>query len=205
MKKSFLLLFAIVLLMLTPVLLAQAQPASGQAQTQAASQPAQPQTVSSVMDRRWSGTEKQFTDLADAMPEDKYGFAPTQGEFKGVRNFGSQVKHVAAGNYEYGAAILQEKPPVDTGGEDGPENIKTKADIMKYLRDSFAYMHRAMKSLDEKNLVESIKPPFGSAPTTRLAVATGGFTHVYDHYGQLVEYLRMNSIIPPASRPRPRQ
>ncbi len=200
MKKASFLLF-LTLLILVPAIIAQ-QPASSQAQKQAAAQPAQPQTVSSVMDRRWSGSEKLFVDLADAMPEEKYGFAPTNGEFKGVRNFASQVKHVAAGNYEYGAAILQEKAPADTGGEDGPENIKTKADIMKYLRDSFAYMHRAMKSLDEKNLVESIKPPFGSAPTTRLAVATGAFTHVYDHYGQLVEYLRMNSIIPPASRPR---
>ncbi len=205
MRKLFLLLFAIVILTLTPILIGQTQPAPGETQKQAAAQPAQPQTVSSVMDRRWSGTEKLFTDLADAMPEDKYGFAPTSGEFKGVRNFGSQVKHVAAANYEYGAAMLQEKPPVDTGGEDGPENLKTKADIMKYLRDSFAYMHRAMQALNEKNLVEPIKPPFGSAPTTRLAVATGGFTHVYDHYGQLVEYLRMNGIIPPASRPRPRQ
>ncbi len=76
---------------------------------------------------------------------------------------------------------------------------------MKFLRDSFAYGHRAMKALEDKNLVEPIKPPFGSGTTTRLAIATGAFTHVYDHYGQLVEYLRMNGIIPPASRPRPRQ
>ncbi len=205
MKTTFLLLFAMVILTLTPAVVGQTQPASGQEQKAAAARPAPPQTLSSVMDRRWSGAERQFTDLADAMPEDKYAFAPTSGEFKGVRSFGSQVKHVAAGNYEYAAVMLGEKPPVDTGGEDGPENIKSKADIMKYLRDSFAYMHRAMKALDEKTVVEPIKPPYGSAPTTRLAVAIGAFSHVGDHYGQLVEYLRMNSIIPPASRPRPRQ
>ncbi len=174
--------------------LAQASP------SQAAPSAGQAATVGSVMDRQWSRTEKQFVDLADAMPEDKYSFVPTSGDFKGVRNFGSQVKHVAAANYEYAATMLGEKPPVDVSGEDGPEAIKSKADIMKFLRDSFAYAHRAMKELNDQNAVTPIKPPFGSNPTTRLAVAAGAMTHCYDHYGQLVEYLRMNSIIPPASR-----
>ncbi len=201
MRKMFLLLFAIAVLTM-PLLLAQTQPPPPAAQKQAA--PAEAPTVSAVMDRRWSSTEKQFVDLADAMPEDKYSFVPTTGEFKGVRNFGSQVKHVAVANYEYAAAMLGEKPPVETGGEDGPASITTKADIMKFLRDSFTYGHRAMKALDEKNLVAPLATSSGRS-TTRLWLATQAVGHCYDHYGQLVEYLRLNGIIPPASRPRPRQ
>src|SRR5690242_5291321 len=95
--------------------------------------------------------EKEFTGAAEAMPEDKYSFAPTNGEFKGVRTFAQQVKHVAAVNYVFGSAILGEKPPVDTGGESGPDAIKTKADIMKFLNDSFAYLHKALSSITSAN------------------------------------------------------
>ena len=63
-------------------------------------------TVSQVLDRGVAGVEQEFVPAADAMPEDKYPFAPTSGEFKGVRTFGQQVKHVAAVNYIFGAAIL---------------------------------------------------------------------------------------------------
>jgi uncharacterized damage-inducible protein DinB len=197
MKKLFLLLFAFSLFGFAQM---QNQPAAkpgAQAPSAAA-----PQTPNAVLDRRWSGVEKQFTDLADAMPEDKFSFVPTAGDFKTVRNFGEQVRHVAASNYLYGAAMMGEKPPVDTGGESGPENLKTKAEIMKYLKDSFAYVYRATDGTTESNLLAPIKPPFGNQMTNRLALATAVMTHVYDHYGQLVVYLRMNSIIPPASRPR---
>src|SRR6266487_1273103 len=96
--------------------------------------------------------QKEFTDAADAMPEDKYSFAPTNGEFKGVRTFAQQVKHVAATNYLVASGILGEKPPVEVGGENGPDSIKSKADIIKFLKDSFAYAHKAVTSVDEKNL-----------------------------------------------------
>src|SRR5437870_12466352 len=90
---------------------------------------------------------------ADAMPEDKYSFAPTNGEFKGVRTFAQQVKHVAATNYLVASGILGEKPPVEVGGENGPDSIKSKADIIKFLKDLFAYAHKAVTSVDEKNMV----------------------------------------------------
>ena len=105
--------------------------------------PAEPRTVSQVLDRSVTNVENEFVPAADAMPEDKYSFAPTNGEFKGVRTFGDQVKHVAAVNYILAAAILGEKPPVDTGEESGPASVKSKADIMKYLKDSFVYLHKA--------------------------------------------------------------
>ena len=132
-------------------------------------------TVSQVLDRSVTSVENEFVPAADAMPEDKYSFAPTNGEFKGVRTFGQQVKHVAAVNYILAAAVLGEKPPVDTGGENGPDSVKSKADIMKYLKDSFVYLHKAAESVNDKNLVAPIKNPFGEGNATRLALASGAW------------------------------
>jgi uncharacterized damage-inducible protein DinB len=144
--------------------------------------------------------EGEFVGAADAMPEDKYSFAPANGEFKGVRTFAQQVKHVAATNYIFGAAILNEKPPVDTGGENGPDSVKSKAEIMKFLKDSFAYLHKAVASITDKNSLDVVDL-FGMK-LPRLSAGTFSAAHPFDHYGQMVEYLRMNGIIPPASRPR---
>jgi DinB superfamily len=158
-------------------------------------------TFASVLDHQLTGTEKTVVPAADAMPEDKYGFAPTQGDFKGVRTFGAEVKHMALANYFYASTILGEKPPVDLGGgPDGPANIKSKAEIMKFLNDSFAYAHKAINSITEANILEPIKGGRSSNTTTRLNLAISLCSHPYDHYGQMVEYLRMNNIIPPASR-----
>ena len=145
--------------------------------------------------------EHDFVPAADAMPEDKYSFAPTNGDFKGVRTFAQEVKHVAAANYMFGAGILQEKPPVELGSENGPDTLKTKAEIMKFLNDSFAYLHKAMASVTEKNELDQIDTEFGMK-ASRLGFASFAVAHPLDHYGQMVEYLRMNSIIPPASRPQ---
>jgi uncharacterized damage-inducible protein DinB len=163
-------------------------------------QPAEHRTASQVLDRGISNVESEFVPAADAMPEDKYSFAPSNGEFKGVRTFAQQVKHVAAVNYMIGASILGEKSPVDLGGENGPDAIKTKAEIMQFLKDSFAYAHKAATSVNETNLTNPIKSPFGEGMTTRLGMATLIVAHCFDHYGQMAVYLRMNGIIPPASR-----
>jgi uncharacterized damage-inducible protein DinB len=172
---------------------------SGIALAQAA-KPAEPQNVGQVLDRSVTNVENEFVPAADALPEDKYSFAPTAGEFKGVRTFEQQVKHVGAVNYILASAILGEKSPLDTGGENGPDAIKTKADIINYLKDSFAYLHKAALSINEKNLVAPVKNPFGDGTATRLALASGAVGHCFDHYGQMVEYLRLNGIVPPASR-----
>ena len=157
-------------------------------------------TVTEVMDRSLKNVEREFVSAADVMPEDKYSFAPTNGEFKGVRNFAQQIKHTAAVNYEVGAAIIGEKPPVEVGDESGPESVKTKAQIMQFLKDSFAYMHKAVATINEQNMIDPVKSPFGEGKVTRLGLATLIVGHCFDHYGQMVEYLRMNGIIPPASR-----
>jgi DinB family protein len=160
----------------------------------------QKKTTSGVLDGTVKIIESEFVPAADAMPEDKYGFVPSNGEFKGARTFAEQIKHVAAVNYIVGATILGEKPPVDTGEEKGPANIKSKADILKFLKDSFAYAHKAVASINDANSLEPIKNPFGKDPATRLGMATVFAWHGFDHYGQMAEYLRMNGIIPPASR-----
>jgi hypothetical protein len=170
----------------------------------AAAQAAKPKeerrTVTEVLDHTVSNLEHEFVPAAEAMPEDKFGFAPTNGEFKGVRTFGQQIKHVAAVNYELGAAIMEQKPPVDIGDESGPASITSKADILKFLKESFEYVHKAIATINEKNLVETVKSPFGEGSVSRLGLATTVAWHGFDHYGQMVEYLRMNGIVPPASR-----
>ena len=158
-------------------------------------------TFASVLDQQLSQTEKTVVPAADAMPEDKYNFVPTQGDFKGVRGYGAEVKHVAQGNFGLAAAILGEKPPIASNGPNGPDSAQSKADIMKLLNDSYVYAHKAINSITDANVLEPVKAPFGGAgTTTRLALATRLIAHPYDHYGQMVEYLRMNNIIPPASR-----
>ena len=76
-----------------------------------------------VLDRTVMNLEHEFVPAAEAMPEEKFGFAPTNGEFKGVRTFGQQMKHVAAVNYKFGAAILNKSLRSDIGDESGPASI----------------------------------------------------------------------------------
>lgn len=170
------------------------------AAAQAAKSKDEPRTVAQVLDSSAANMEREFVSAAEAMPEEKYGYAPVSGEFKGVRTFAQQVKHVAAVNYILGASILQEKAPADVSGESGPDSLTTKADILKYLKASFEYAHKAIASVNEKNLLEPIKWPFGDRPSSRLELAGVVTSHGFDHYGQIVVYLRSNGIVPPASR-----
>jgi DinB superfamily len=186
-------------LLLVAAAYAQAPPAPQQAkpQTQA---PSQPPTITTILDRSLNYPERESVPAAEAMPEDKYDFAPTNGEFKGVRTFGQQVRHVAASNYMICAAILGEKPPVELGGENGPASMKSKADSVKFLKDSYAYCHKACQSINESSATGMVQAPFGPGKVSRLGLAILNVGHNFDHYGQMVEYLRMNGIIPPASR-----
>jgi uncharacterized damage-inducible protein DinB len=154
-------------------------------------------SVGQELDVWVSNLEKQLVPAADAMPEDKYVFAPTNGEFEGVRTFAQQIKHLAASNYILASAVLGEKPPHGESDESAPDSLKNKAEIMAYLRGSFAYLHRAAAVINEKNETETI----GSMQNrTRPGLVVDALVHSSDHYGQMVEYLRMNGIVPPASR-----
>ena len=148
-------------------------------------------------------TEKVIVSAADAMPADKYGFAPTDGEFKGVRTFGQMVKHLSATNYILAAAALGEEPPADAGDELGPEAVRTKDEVLKYLKGSFAYLNKAIEAIGQKTAPVKSSPnsPLKSTEVTRVALVVESIVHAFDHYGQMVEYLRMNGVVPPASRP----
>ena len=161
--------------------------------------------VGTVIENQLNILEREFVGAAEAMPEDKYNFSPAGlnipgSDYKGVRTFAQQVKHVATTNYEFFSAALGEKSAVDTSNENGPDSIASKADIIKFLKDSFALGHRAAKALTAQNYDERVS--VGQGKTTRLFLNTFAVAHGFDHYGQMVEYLRMNGIIPPASRPR---
>jgi uncharacterized damage-inducible protein DinB len=163
-------------------------------------------TIASVMDRQLTIVESQFVPAAEAMPEDKYSFVPTTGDYTGVRTFAQQVKHVAATNLAFYSAILGQAPPPGVtlvGATNGPDDIQTKEQILKYLKESFALGHKAMASLTARNAVTAlVKPPIPQM-NTRLAMASFSCTHASDHYGQMVEYLRLNGIAPPASKGQP--
>src|SRR5579863_8669118 len=128
-------------------------------------------TFAMVYGRTLDGIEHEVVPAVEAMPEDKYSFAPTSGEFKGVRTFAQQAKHIAAVNYMLGAAILSEKPPVELGSENGPDSITSKADVVKFLKDSFAYLHKALESINETNILGQVQSPFGPNKVTRMGLS----------------------------------
>ena len=178
--------------------------AAGQAQAGSsapAPTPTPPATIASIVNGQIDRIEKLVVDAAEAMPEEKYGFSPEGlaipgSDYKGVRTFGQQVRHIAASNYAIWWALTGDEVPSDFKGGNGPDTLKTKAEILKFLKDSYALGHRAAATLTAQNGTEV--PPRGRS--ARLQSATFGVAHAYDHYGQMVEYLRMNGIVPPASR-----
>jgi DinB superfamily len=195
------------ILLLLPVLgftatgLAQATKSSAANAPQAQPSQQPPPTIASTVDREISTIEKQIVEAAEAMPEDKFNFSPESlnipgDDYKGVRTFALQVKHVAASNYFLWSALTGDKLPENFQGGNGPVDLKTKADIIKFLRDSFALGHRAAAALTTQNMLETAE----HSKSPRLYLATFAVAHAFDHYGQMVEYLRMNGIVPPASR-----
>jgi hypothetical protein len=163
--------------------------------------PPLPQTVTEVFLRGNSHTEAVIISLAEAMPEDKYPFVPTNGEFKGVRTFAQMLKHVAANNYVDGAALLRERPPIDVGERDnGPDSVRSKAEILRFVRGSFEYTQKAIRTVNQDNLMERVEFPGAQGGIPRLMIINGAMVHPWDHYGQMIEYLRMNGIDPQAKR-----
>ena len=153
------------------------------------------------MDRQINTIEKLIVEAAEAMPEDKFNFSPASlnipgADYKGVRTFAVQVKHIATSNYFIWSPVTGEKLPAGLKDGNGPEDLRTKAEIMKFLKDSFALGHRAAATLTTENILQNP----GNSKSNRLYLSTFGVAHAYDHYGQMVEYLRMNGIVPPASR-----
>lgn len=149
-----------------------------------------------------TGQRRTLVEAAAAMPADKYGFAPSNGAFANVRTFSKQVRHLAATNYILAAAALGERPPADAGDEEGPDTVVTKAQHIAYLRGSFDALERAARAIGDSSVPVGSSPisPFQGGTATRVALIAEAMTHAYDHYGQMVVYLRLNGVIPPASR-----
>ena len=167
-------------------------------QGQAAQPPA---SIAALVDQHVSAIEKLVVGAAEAMPDDKFNFTPASlhlpgSEYNGVRSFAVEVRHIAASNYFLWSPLTGDKLPDGLKDGNGPENLKTKAEIIQFLKDSFALGHKAAATLTTENMLQM---PEGSK-SSRLHRAEFGVAHAYDHYGQMVEYLRMNGIVPPASR-----
>jgi uncharacterized damage-inducible protein DinB len=165
-----------------------------------------PATITSTLDLQLTIEEHEIEGAADAMPEDKYSFAPTNGEFKGVRTFAQEVKHIATVNNRFYGGVLGQPsatPASQFEAENGPDSVQTKAQIMQYLKDSFALGHKAIATINADNAFVAMEKPPIPFLRTPAAIVIFGCAHAMDHYGQMVEYLRDNGIVPPASRQRP--
>ncbi len=156
-----------------------------------------------ALDALLSLYEEEALGVVKAMPADKYNFAPSaaifapgQGvKFDTVRTFVQQVTHVTEANYYFYSAVGGMKPDVDMKALG---DIKTKDEAVAALAASFAFAHKAIATITPENAFLPIKPVDGQG--TRATLAAFGVAHGYDHYGQLVEYLRMNGLVPPGSK-----
>jgi uncharacterized damage-inducible protein DinB len=167
-----------------------------QAQTTADTTSAATAAPAQVLDQLLSTVESDMVPLVEAMPADKFNFAPTNGNFKGVRTFAQQVQHVTVANYYMFGTAASIKPP----DMSALKNMKTKEQLVQALKDSFAFGHKAIATLNSQNALDTVKPVDGIP--TRAGIMAFAIIHMNDHFGQMVEYLRMNGIVPPSSRPK---
>jgi DinB superfamily len=165
-----------------------------------AQQDAVPKNVADSVGDALHYTADQFLSIAEAMPADQYGYLPTApgGNFTGTRSFGEQVKHVACANFAFFNEMEGKKPP-ESCEKGGPSPAKTKVELVKYLKDSFEYGNKVCATLNLKNEMDQVDGQYG-APNTKLGVAVIAVWHIADHYGQIVEYLRLNGIVPPPTK-----
>jgi len=156
-----------------------------------------------AFDSQLSIIEFEMMGAVKAMPADKFDFAPSQAifvpgqktEFATVRTFAQQATHVAQANYFFYSVVSGLKPDVDM---EGLPKLTKKDDVVAALAGSFAFAHKAIATLTPGNAFEVVKLP-EPGMWTRGTLAAFGVAHAFDHYGQMVEYLRMNGIVPPAS------
>ena len=146
-------------------------------------------------------TEIEFLSAAKAMPEELYSFAPPGPGFEGVRTFAEQIKHVACSNFAFFNEIDHKTPPAHCENG-GPAKVATKAELIQYLRDSFAYGNKVLAAMTDSSAKEKVPPSQYWGNNTRLTLAIAAVWHIADTYGQLVPYLRMNNIVPPPTLQR---
>jgi len=157
-----------------------------------------PTTIADSVGGALKHTQARFVEIAEAMPESKYSFIPAAGNFKDARSFAEQVKHVACANVAFFNEIEGKTPP-EHCERGGPSPATTKAELLKYLHESFDYGNRVLATVNAQNALDRVVGGY-AAPNTKLGVAVAAVWHVSDHYGQVVEYLRMNGIVPPSTQ-----
>ena len=159
-----------------------------------------PKTTAESIGGILSYTEDQFLSSAEAMPAEKYSYIPSApgGKFDGVRSFAEQVKHVACANFAFFNEIEGKTPP-DSCEKGGPAPAKTKAELLQYLRDSFAYGNKVLATINAQNAMDRVEGRYGG-PNTKLGMPVIAVWHIADHYGQIVYYLRLNGIVPPPTQ-----
>jgi uncharacterized damage-inducible protein DinB len=161
------------------------------------------ESPAAALDKMLSLYEGEAMGVVKTMPADKYSFAPStatfaagsEAKFSGVRSFAAQVTHVAQANYYFYAAVSGLKPDVDVSKIAA---MTSKQECVDVLAKSFAFAHKAIATITPENAFLTIKPVDGM--DTRASLAAFGVAHGYDHYGQMVEYLRMNGLVPPGSK-----
>jgi uncharacterized damage-inducible protein DinB len=159
-------------------------------------------TIADAIDLQVTRLEKQVLDLAEAMPDDKFDFNPTNLNLKDsrdpVRTFAGQLKHLATDNYDMWSPLTGDAIPANIKDVNGPAELKTKAEVLQFVRGSFVIGHKAAATLTSQNAVELL--PFRGMKMSRLYLATWAIEHANDHCGQLAIYLRLAGITPPGSR-----
>ena len=142
--------------------------------------------------------QSRFLALADAFPEAKYAWRPAPG----VRSVGEVFMHVASEYYVYAPmAYGAARSPVIPRGPDAFktfESKSTKADVMKHLKEGFAYTKQQIEGLDPA-AITGTKKLFGSDRTI-LETSFGMTDDLHEHLGQLIAYARMNGVVPPWSK-----
>jgi uncharacterized damage-inducible protein DinB len=150
-------------------------------------------TIHGDLTKDWAGQKALLVGLANAMPEDKYGFKPTPAQ----RTFGEHVLHIAQINVMLTKALGGKTP-------EPAINMKatSKAEIVKAMSDAFDYGAKVIAEFNNTTIQETIQAPF-MGPSTRARIMFFLNGHTQDTYGQMVVYLRLNGLTPPASAPRP--
>lgn len=156
-----------------------------------------------ALDSELSLIESEMMGAVKAMPAEKFGFAPSAAifvagqttEFATVRTFAQQATHVAQANYFLFGMMSGLKPDVDM---QAIGSLTKKDDVVAALAGSFAFGHKAIAALTVANAFEVVKTPEPGLQT-RSTLAGFSVAHCFDHYGQMIEYLRMNGVVPPAS------
>jgi len=157
-----------------------------------------PRSIAESVSGTLQFAEGNFLGVAEAMPDIKYSFVPTAGKFDGVRSFAEQVKHVACAQFAFFNEFEGKTPPDDCE-KGGHDTAKTKPELIKYLKDSFDYSNRVLAKLTAQNALDRVEGRY-AGPNTKLGIAVVAVWHITDHYGQIVEYLRMNGIVPPQTQ-----